>query len=115
MESKNLKQGDLIWINFNPSRGHEQQGRRPAIITSTEDFNARSAVVYACPISNTAKQYPYHIKLPENIGVSGSVLCQHMKSMDLNERGFEYIGQVPDDFKDELLSVVLSAFARDIN
>lgn len=110
MESKSLEQGDLIWINFDPSRGHEQGGKRPAIIISTGDFNARSAVVYACPISNTTKQYPYHIKLPEDAGVSGVVLCQHMKSMDLNERGFDYIGPVSKDFMDDLLQVILSPF-----
>ena len=110
MKSKNLQQGDLIWINFDPSKGHEQRGKRPAIIISTSDFNARSAVVYVCPISNTTKQYPYHIKLPEGVGVSGSVLCQHMKSMDLNERGFEYIERVSVGFMEELLSVILSPF-----
>ena len=114
MKSKNLKQGDLIWINFNPSRGHEQKGKRPAIIISAEDFNTRSTVVYVCPISNTAKQYPYHVKLPKVAEISGSVLCQHMKSMDLSERGFEYIGSVSEDFMNNLLSVILSPFMHDI-
>src|SRR5690625_6283856 len=80
------KQGDIIIMDFNPQRGFEQQGRRPAVIVSNNFFNKLSSLALVCPISNTSSNFPLNVGLDERTKTRGSILCQHIKSLDLKER-----------------------------
>ena len=95
-----LRQGDLIWINFDPSLGHEQKGKRPALIVSKADFNKYTGFVWALPITSKIKQRADEILLPDTSAIHGAVLLSQIKTLDLRFRGFEYIGNVGDDFMD---------------
>ena len=74
--------GDAVWINFNPQAGHEQSGRRPAIVLSPVAYNRRVGLALFCPITNQIKGYPFEVTVPANLPVSGVVLADQVKSLD---------------------------------
>ena len=71
-----VKQGDIIKINFNPQKGHEQAGYRPAIVVSNNTFNRVSKLVFVCPITNSIDNFPLHIKLDTRTVTTGIILCE---------------------------------------
>jgi len=83
-------QGDIVYLDFNPQSGHEQKGKRPALIISNEVFNSHLGLAFACPITNTDRKYPFHIKLT-NLKTSGFVMCEQMKSLDYNARNISFV------------------------
>jgi mRNA interferase MazF len=74
--------GDLVWLTFDPKAGHEQGGRRPALILSPRDYNARARLALACPITSNKKGYPFEVAIPTGQGISGVVLADHVKNLD---------------------------------
>ena len=90
-------QGDLVMMDFNPQAGHEQAGRRPALVVSNQAFHRY------CPITNQIKDYPMHVKLDERTKTTGEVLCEHVKSLDLAARKAVFIESMPDDLLEEVL------------
>lgn len=97
------KRGDAIWVNFNPQAGHEQAGRRPAIVLSPESYNGKVGLCLLCPITNQAKGYPFEVVIPANLGVSGVVLSDQAKSLDWQVRNTEFIAQLPETVITEVL------------
>jgi mRNA interferase MazF len=87
--------GDLIWLTFDPQAGHEQAGRRPALVLSPKIYNQRSGLALVCPITNQAKGYPFEVPLPAGHPVAGIILADHVKSVDWNARRAERIGRCP--------------------
>ncbi|MBI5528576.1 MAG: endoribonuclease MazF [Deltaproteobacteria bacterium] len=87
--------GDLIWINFNPQTGHEQAGRRPALVLSPASYNGRVGLAIMCPITSHVKGYPFEVAIPEGLGVSGVVLSDQVKSLDWRARNAERIDSLP--------------------
>ena len=94
--------GDLVWLTFDPQAGHEQRGRRPALILSPRAYNTKARLAIACPITSHAKGYPFEVALPENGKVSGVVLADHVKNLDWNARGVEFAGIAPSDVLDDV-------------
>ena len=92
-----VKQGSLIWLDFDPQSGHEQKGRRPALVVSNETFNNFSNLAIVCPITNTNKEHPFHIKLDERTKTTGVILSDQTKTLDINTRNYEFIEEVPND------------------
>jgi mRNA interferase MazF len=84
--------GDIVWLNFDPRAGHEQAGRRPALILSPRSYNAKSRLALACPITNQAKGYPFEVALPLEGGTTGLILVDHVKSIDWKARRAEKLG-----------------------
>lgn len=101
-----VKQGDIIKLNFNPQSGHEQAGYRPALVISNEIFNQKTNLVIVCPISNTQSDFPLHIKLDDRTATTGSILCQHIKSLDINSRGYVFVEHLPEDILQEVFDVI---------
>jgi mRNA interferase MazF len=95
-------EGDLVWLTFDPQAGHEQRGRRPALVLSPRLFNARSGLAIACPITSRAKPYPFNVTLPEGLAVSGTVLCDQIKSVDWRSRQAEFAGTAPTELLAEV-------------
>jgi mRNA interferase MazF len=83
-------QGDIIWLNFNPRMGHEQKGKRPAIVISPKEYNEKVKLGLFCPITSQEKQYPFEVKI-KNEKISGVVLSDQIKSLDWTKRNIEYI------------------------
>lgn len=101
-----LKQGDIIKLNFNPQSGHEQAGYRPALVISNDIFHQKTNLVIVCPISNTLNVFPLHVKLDSRTTTTGSVLCQHIKSLDVVSRGYVFVEHLPDDIFQEVLDII---------
>ncbi len=89
--------GDLVWLTFDPQAGHEQRGRRPALILSPRAYNAKARLALACPITSHAKGYPFEVALPDDGKVTGVVLSDHVKSLDWNARRVEFAEAAPID------------------
>jgi mRNA interferase MazF len=87
--------GDLVWLDFDPQAGHEQRGRRPALILTPSRYNALSGLCQACPITSRIKGYPFETLLPLGGAISGAILCDQLRSLDWRERRAEFAGQVP--------------------
>jgi mRNA interferase MazF len=88
--------GDLVWLTFDPQTGHEQRGRRPALIVSPRAYNAKARLAIACPITSQAKGYPFEVALPDG-KVTGVVLADHVKNLDWNARRVEFAATAPVD------------------
>lgn len=85
--------GDLIWVSFTPSKGHEQDGRRPAIVISPIIYNSKTGLCLVCPITSKTKNYPFEVKI-NNPKIKGVILSDHIKNIDYNSRNAEFISKV---------------------
>ncbi|MEM6490694.1 MAG: type II toxin-antitoxin system PemK/MazF family toxin [Pseudomonadota bacterium] len=81
--------GDLVWLDFNPESGHEQAGRRPALVVSPEAYNARSNCILICPISSNTDPWPWKTALPKGLPVVGAILVDQLTSLDVAARHVE--------------------------
>jgi len=89
--------GDVIWINLNPQTGHEQKGRRPALVLSPEEYNKKVGLAIFCPITNQVKGYPFEVLIPEGLKTSGVILADQVKSLDWKTRNAELICRIPEE------------------
>ncbi len=95
--------GDMIWIAFNPQAGHEQAGRRPALVLSPVAYNFRVGLALLCPITTRIKGYPFEVLLPEGLKINGAVLTDQVKSLDWKIRQADFICRLPEATLDEVL------------
>lgn len=87
------ERGDVVWIDFDPQAGHEQAGRRPALVISPGIYNARSGLGLFCPITRQVKGYPFEVRFPDGEAVSGVVLADQIKSLDWRVRRAALLGR----------------------
>ncbi|MCJ7811979.1 endoribonuclease MazF [bacterium] len=85
------EQGDIVWLTLNPQKGHEQSGRRPAVVLSPSAYNSKVSLAIFCPITSKEKSYPFEVRLPEKCSVRGVLLVDQVKSFDWRSRNAEYI------------------------
>ena len=90
------KCGDIVRINFNPQSGHEQAGRRPALVLSPLKYNQKVGLAIFCPITKNIKGYPFEVLIPKGSTISGAVLADHVKNLDWRARNVEFICKLPD-------------------
>ena len=88
------ERADIVWLNFTPQAGHEQKGRRPALVLSPKEYNSKVGLAIFCPITSNIKQYPFEVLLPENIEVKGVVLSDQIRNLDWISRQAEFIGKL---------------------
>jgi mRNA interferase MazF len=100
--------GDLIWIDFNPQAGHEQSGRRPAVVLSPHPYNSKVGLVILCPITSKEKGFPFEVKIPEGLKVGGVILSDQVKSLDWKERHTEFACKIPASTVREALNKILT-------
>lgn len=100
------KKGDFIALTFDPQSGHEQKGRRPAIVVSNTLFNQKTGLALVCPITNTDRNIPLHVKLTENCMLTGVVMVDQIKSVDYKSRKAKFIEKAPFDIINEVLAVL---------
>lgn len=96
--------GDVVWLAFNPQMGHEQRGRRPALVLSPLAYNRKVGLMLCCPLTNQIKGYPYEVNIPDGLPVSGTVLADQIKSLDWRAREAEWICSVPKAITDDVLN-----------
>jgi mRNA interferase MazF len=95
--------GDVVWVQFNPQAGHEQAGRRPALVVSPASYNGRVGLALLCPITSQVKGYPFEVSLPAGGKVSGVVLADQIKSLDWRARQAELAARAPEAVTREVL------------
>ncbi|MBR4320104.1 MAG: type II toxin-antitoxin system PemK/MazF family toxin [Oscillospiraceae bacterium] len=108
-----VKQGQIIRINFNPQSGHEQRGTRPALVVSNDFFNEKANMTIVCPITNTDNKFPLHVPLDERTVTTGVVLCEHIRSMDIQARGYTVIEELPADLLEKVLEIVQAQLEKE--
>jgi mRNA interferase MazF len=91
------ERGDILWLTFDPQAGHEQAGRRPALVLSPAAYNRRASLALVCPITNQPKGYPFEVALPEGSVISGVILADHVKSADWAARRAQFAAKVSAD------------------
>jgi mRNA interferase MazF len=95
--------GDVVWISLSPQAGHEQAGRRPALVLSPEAYNKKVGLALLCPITSQTKDYPFEVRLPDGLPVAGVVLSDQVKNLDWRARRAEVVCKVPHDVVEEAL------------
>jgi len=95
--------GDVVWITLNPQAGHEQAGRRPALILSPAAYNGKVGLAILCPITSQIKGYPFEVLIPPDLKISGVILSDQVKSLDWKAREAKLICKLPPATIDEAL------------
>ena len=89
------ERADLIWLDLHPQAGHEQSGRRPALVLSPMSYNRASGLVIVCPVTSRIKGYPFEVELPGGCGATGVIMADHIRSLDWVARRAAHLGTVP--------------------
>ncbi|MEW6666158.1 MAG: endoribonuclease MazF [Thermodesulfobacteriota bacterium] len=98
------ERGDAVWISLDPQAGHEQAGRRPALVVSPSAYNGRVGLALLCPITSQVKGYPFEMPLPAGLPVAGVVGADQVKSLDWRARKATRIGAIPEEVVTQVVS-----------
>ena len=98
--------GDIIALSFNPQSGHEQKGRRPALVVSNTLFNQKAGLAIVCPITRTDRKYPFHVKISEASTLNGFVMVDQVKSVDYDSRKAKFIEKASTELLNEVLAIL---------
>jgi len=113
LSNRKLKQGDIIKTNFSPQAGHEQTGYRPAVVVSCKVFNKTTQMPVVCPITNTSRPFPFHVMLDDRTTTTGTILCEQVRTLDINDRGYAVIEKIPNDLLRQILNILQRTFVYD--
>lgn len=97
------ERGDVVWVDMDPQSGHEQSGRRPAVVLSPANYNAKVGLAIVCPITSRQKGYPFEAPIPEGLPVSGVALSDQVRSLDWRARRAEFACRLSADVVREVL------------
>ena len=100
------EKGDFITLSFDPQSGHEQKGRRPALVISNSLFNRATGLAIVCPVTNTNRRIPFHLPVPSVSSLTGFVMAEQVKSVDYNARKARFVEKAPAQFVDDVVAVV---------
>lgn len=103
-------QGDIVEVDFDPTRGHEPQKKRPALVVSSYNFNISNSMTIVCPISSRERGFFLHEPLPESCCVEGSVIMEQIRAIDLEARPCRLLGRLSDDALEPILTCLRSFF-----
>lgn len=101
------RRGDIVWLSFDPQAGHEQAGRRPAFVLSPENYNRKTGLFLACPITSRVKGYPFEVLLPDGLAVGGVILVDQIKSLDWKVRKAEFAESTTHKVSEDVLALIL--------
>jgi mRNA interferase MazF len=102
--------GDLIWTDFDPTKGREQAGRRPCLVVSSAVFSENTGLAVVCPITSRVRPFPTSVVLPAGLPITGEILTSHIRSIDTTARPIRYAGtKVPLEVA-QLVRAKLDAF-----
>ena len=100
------RKGDFIAVTFDPQSGHEQKGRRPALVVSNTLFNEQTGLAIVCPLTPTDRKFPFHVPVLNNQDMEGFVMVEQVKSIDFRARKVRLIGKASEGMLDEVLSIL---------
>ena len=101
------QKGDLVILSFDPSAGHEQQGRRPALVISNETFNKHVGLTMVCPITNSDRNFPFHVAVKSE-NITGFIMTEQFKSIDYRARKVKFVAKVNDDVLENVMGILES-------
>lgn len=96
------RRGDVITVNLDPVKGHEQGGRRPALVLSADEYNRVVGLAVVVPITMKAKGYPFEVQVPQGLKVNGTILADHIKCIDWRRRNAEHLDTLPAESLEEV-------------
>ncbi len=96
--------GHAIWLTFDPQAGHEQAGRRPAVVLTPETYNRKVGLLLACPVTSQVKGYPFEVGLPAGLPISGVVLSDQVRSADWRARQASFICALPEPMVTDIVA-----------
>ncbi|MEO5646311.1 MAG: type II toxin-antitoxin system PemK/MazF family toxin [Candidatus Paceibacterota bacterium] len=99
------QQGDIVWVSFDPTKGHEQSGKRPALVVSINSYNKRSTVILCCPITSKSKSFPLEVHF-EAKTISGYILPNHIRSLDWGKRNATFVEKCPAEALSTTLTIL---------
>lgn len=100
------KQGDICYMDFAPTKGHEQTGLRPLVVVSKYYFNKFTNMAIICPITTNTKKFPTHYELINTKKIKGAVLCEHIRSIDFNARKLSFVEKLKEDELEEIIDII---------
>src|ERR1041384_6537149 len=100
------QKGDFIALSFDPQSGHEQKGRRPALVISNFLFNRATGLAIVCPITNTNRKIPFHLPVPGSTSLTVFVMVEQVKSVDYHTRRAKFVEKAPQQFIEDVIALV---------
>jgi len=110
-----VKQGEIISVNFSPTKGREQKGERPALVISNTKYNHKSGFVLACPITSTTRPLNIRVPLDERTKTQGDILCEQVRIIDLQERPYKVIEAAPNDIFQKVYKTINALITPDLD
>lgn len=98
--------GDIVYLDFDPTKGHEQRGHRPALVVSPRSYNAKSSLALFVPITRQQKGYPFEVALPAEMQTEGVILADQIKSLGWNARRVQFVESAPERVVEEVQSKI---------
>ena len=106
-------QGDIVWLQLNPQAGHEEAGRRPALVVSPKEYNRKVGLALFCPVTSQVKGYPFEALLPSGLAASGAILSDQVKSLDWRVRKAKRLCTAPEGVVEEVLGKILTLIRKE--
>ena len=106
------RRGDLVWLTFDPRAGHEQAGRRPALVLSPSSYNGKVGLALLCPVISHVKGYPFEVAIPPGLAIQGAVLADHVKSLDWQARKATLASRLPESEVGQVLALIHALMAK---
>ena len=103
-----FEQGDIVYLDFDPQAGHEQRGRRPALVVSNDLFNRVSSLTMVCPITHTDRNSPFHLRLDRSKRTEGVIMLEQARMLDLRSRHAAFEEKAPEDITAEAVDMITS-------
>ncbi len=100
------RRGDFVSLTLGPEAGHEQRGRRPALVLSHDLFNRKTGLAFVAPVTRTERDYPFHVRVPAGGKVTGTVMVEQTRSIDYRAREVKRVGQAPESVLEEALALL---------
>jgi len=107
-----ISQGDIILVSFDPSKGHEQKGMRPAVVISNNEYNKKTSFRVVFPISTTKRTYSLYVNLDPRTKTQGKILADQLRVLDITARPHNYIEKIPDDILDDIIEIAVATVER---
>jgi len=97
---------------LNEQAGHEQAGRRPAVVLSPQSYNGKTGLAILCPITNQIKGYPFEVLIPAGLLVAGAILSDQVRSLDWRARNAELVCTLPTETISEVLRKLVTLLSQ---
>jgi mRNA interferase MazF len=106
--------GDIVWVDFEPVRGSEQNGTRPALVLSGRLMHEATRLAIVCPVTRNISPWPTKVFLPGGLSVTGAILADQIRSVDRTTRGFRFIDRIPEEILTEVRFKIASLIGLDL-